>query len=145
MSGPVFERLRTRGAQVLADHRVVFAYLFGSHARHKAHAGSDIDVAVYLDEEVTPSSYLDVRLALAADLADLLETDTIDVVILNEAPVALAYRVVREGEVVFCREDGARIEHWATVVDRYIDMEPMRKTLAEGTRHRLQEGRFGRS
>lgn len=51
-------------------------------------------------------------------------TDTVDVVILNEAPVALAYRVVREGEVVFCRDERGRIEHWATVVDRYLDMEP---------------------
>lgn len=136
--------LLTGATDIWERHHVAFAYLFGSQARAATHPLSDIDVAVHLTEEVEPASYLSVRLALAADLATLLGTDNLDVALLNEAPVALGYRVVREGVVVHRGDEKARIGHWATVVDRYIDMEPMRRTLADGTRHRLEEGRFGR-
>jgi hypothetical protein len=29
-------------------------------------------------------------------------------------------------------------------VDRYLDMEPFRRVQADGLRHRIEEGRFGR-
>jgi uncharacterized protein len=65
-------------------------------------------------------------------------------VLLNDAPVSLVYRVVRDGEIILCRDDRARAEHKLRTITKYIDMEPMRRTLAEGLRHRIEEGRFGR-
>lgn len=135
-------------AEVWQRHGVAFAYLFGSEATGATNPLSDIDVAAHLGDDSDPASFLSVRLALIADLDDLiarsLANHRLDVVILNEAPVPLAYRVLRDGKLVFCSDEVARVRHWAWVVDRYIDMEPMRRTLAEGTRHRLEEGRFGR-
>ncbi len=58
--------------------------------------------------------------------------------------MALAYRVLREGRVLLCRDEEARIEHWVRTVVRYLDMEPFFRTLEEGVRHRILEGRFGR-
>jgi len=41
--------------KVLEDHKgIVFAYLFGSRARHEEIPQSDIDIAVYLDERTDP-------------------------------------------------------------------------------------------
>jgi hypothetical protein len=78
-------------------------------------------------------------------LAAALGSDDVDVVVLNTAPVVLGYRVLRDGLLLLSRDDRARVEHWVRTVDRYIDMEPFRKTLSEGTRHRIVEGRIGRS
>jgi predicted nucleotidyltransferase len=95
-----------------------------------------VDVAVLLDE--------------SADLhrrrLDLMATPgaNVDLVILNDAPPALAYRVLRDGVVLVCHDNRARVEHWAQTVDRYLDTAPMRRTLEDGLRHRIAEGRFGR-
>ena len=122
--------LLTGATDLWGRYPVAFAYLFGSEAQGKSRPNSDIDVAVYVADGQDRSSYLDLQLRLIADLGDLMQTDQIDVVILNEAPVALSYRVTRDGRIVFCKDEAARIHHWAEVVDRYIDMEPMRRTLA---------------
>lgn len=79
-----------------------------------------------------------------ADLAEVSGRERVDVVILNGAPVALAYRVLRDGRLLFSRDERARIEHRVRTVDRYLDMEPFRRVQEQGLRDRLREGRFGR-
>ena len=120
---------------------VLVAYLFGSTARGTARPLSDVDVAVLLADGVDP---LHERLTLMAEIASAIGSDEVDVVVLNDAPVALAYRVLRDGILLRSTDDLARIRHRVTVVDRYLDMEPFRRVQAEGLRHRLDEGRFGR-
>jgi len=65
-------------------------------------------------------------------------------VILNDAPAALAYRVLRDGTVLVSHDDRARVEHRVRTIDRYLDMAPARRLLVVGTHNRLCEGRFGR-
>ncbi len=120
---------------------VKLAYLFGSQARGTARTLSDVDVAILLEEDGDRHA---VVLELAAELSGAAGGRHVDVVVLNTAPVALAYRVIRDGRLLLSRDERARVEHWARTVDRYIDMAPFRRTLAEGTRHRIDEGRFGR-
>lgn len=119
---------------------VLVAYLFGSRARGTPGALSDVDVAVLLGGDAGP----DRRLQLIDTLGGVVAPDAVDVVVLNEAPAVLAYRVIRDGQLLVDRDERARVRHWAVTVDRYLDMAPMRRQLAEGLRHRLEEGRFGR-
>ena len=52
--------------------------------------------------------------------------------------------VLRDGVLLLSRDDRARVRYVVRTVDGYCDMAPMRRMYAEGTRHRLAEGRFGR-
>lgn len=78
-------------------------------------------------------------------VADVVGSERADVVVLNNAPVALAYRVISDGRPIVVNDEGARVRHWVETVDRYLDMAPLRRTLEQGLRHRLEEDRFGRS
>ncbi len=130
------ERLR----RLLSDAPgVLVAYLYGSRARGGAGPLSDVDVALLLD-----SNDEERRLDLTAAIAHAVAPVRADVVVLNDAPLPLAYRVLRDGVVLASRDDRARGEHWVRTVDRYLDMAPARRLLAAGTRNRLREGRFGR-
>lgn len=80
---------------------VVMAFLFGSQASRKAHTGSDWDIAVYLtpqtDEfefECTDREYPEEH-RIWADLTTILETDNVDLVILNRAPASIADTAIR--------------------------------------------------
>lgn len=81
---------------------VVVAYLFGSWARGTQTALSDIDVAVLL------APVADLRattMELAADLSGVTGRARLDLVVLNDAPLALAYRVLRDGQLLACRDE----------------------------------------
>lgn len=136
---------RTDQARRLAERLerepdVLVAYLFGSQARAAAGPLSDVDVAVLLDQPRAG------RVGELVDaVADVTGSERADVVVLNHAPVSLAYRVLRDGVLLVERDRAARVRHWVRTVDRYLDMVPAREILAAGTRRRIREGRFGRS
>lgn len=120
---------------------VLVAYLFGSEARGTSGPLSDVDVAILLRDDGDLHGR---HLELIEVVATVVGSERADVVLLNEAPVTLGYRVLRDNHLLYCRDERARIRHWVTTVDRYLDMEPMRRIFAEGLRHRIAEGRFGR-
>ena len=77
----------------LNDHpKVIFAYLFGSLAKRVKKPTSDVDIAVYLKRG---ENYGALKLELLSALSDLLQTDEIDLVILNTASLPLAMNILK--------------------------------------------------
>jgi len=103
---------------------VLEAYLFGSVARGRAQAHSDIDVAVFVDPEVTPTGGFGYRAELTTDLMAGLGTNEVDVVVLNDAPPLLYHRVLRDGIRVLSRNLKETTVREARAVSRYCDFVP---------------------
>jgi predicted nucleotidyltransferase len=118
----------------------VLAYLFGSHARGQAWAHSDVDVAVLLVGRPDDDQCLDMRLELIGGLMEVLDTDEVDVLILNQAPPALGYAVLRDGVLLFCRDPQARIEHRVRTVNEYLDFRPILKRHERALLERARRG-----
>lgn len=136
-------------AQALAralsrDADVAAAWLYGSRARGGARRGSDVDVAVMLRAGVPAAHRWRKRLEYADALACALGTDDVDVVILEEAPAALAHRIVRDGLLVVDHDPQRRVQVVEDALRRYLDEAALRAALDEGLRERLREGRFAR-
>lgn len=112
-----------------AESGISYALLFGSSARGTAHAESDADVAI----ELRPGAGRDVRAlgGLAARLESVLGRP-IDLVLLDEAPVALAYRIFREGRLLVERDHDALVARKARVLLDYLDWKPVEERCAEG-------------
>ncbi|HEX6384767.1 MAG TPA: nucleotidyltransferase domain-containing protein [Anaerolineae bacterium] len=119
---------------------VVLAYLFGSHARGQAGPHSDVDVAVLLEEQLSSDARFNKRLQIITDLMDLLQTDKVDVVVLNEAPLALSYRVLRDGLLLHCASEDTRIMYTAETLTRYLDFEPILKRHERAVLERARQG-----
>jgi len=81
---------------------VIFAYLFGSYATETQNQLSDIDIAVYIKDDIITKS--DDKLEIVANLSSLLKTDQIDLVILNQAPTSLLNRIIAKKFVVVDKE-----------------------------------------
>jgi predicted nucleotidyltransferase len=62
---------------------IEFAYLFGSIGREKRLPLSDVDIAIYLKDSIEIHER---KMEILGALIDLLETDEIDLVILDRAP-----------------------------------------------------------
>lgn len=141
MDGSVEEVADRLAERLREEPDVAVAYLYGSTARGTPGPLSDVDVAVLLSEREDLHRR---RLELISIVSEVVSSDKADVVLLNDAPPTLAYRVLHDGRLLVCRDEEARVRHWTRTVVRYVDMAPMRRALEEGQRHRLAEGRFGR-
>lgn len=119
---------------------VVVAYLFGSHGRDQATPLSDIDFAVLLTRGLTKSQQFDRRLDYIDALQGLLHTDAIDVVVVNQAPLALKYRVFRDGKLLCCRDEDLRILYQAETVSRYLDFKPFIERHEQAILDRARRG-----
>ena len=119
------ERLPARIARALAlRDEVLEAYLFGSHARGQARPDSDIDVAVYVDETTADEGRWGYRAELTTYLMAALDTDDVDVVVLNEAPILLYHRVLRDGIRLLSRDMRATTGRAGLALSRYFDFLP---------------------
>lgn len=144
LSAPPLSDLAARLRAFLIGYGgAVAAYLFGSVARGDAGPMSDVDVAVLLPWSIDRSAALDVEIDLRDRLARALGAERVDVVVLNNAPVRLAWRAVAEGEVVFGEHAAERVDFELAAWNRYQDFKPLLDSMASGVRERIADGRFG--
>lgn len=102
---------------------MVAAYLFGSQAEGRTGKLSDVDVAVLL-RGIGRKELFAKRLEIGGELGDLLKREDIDVVVLNEAPPLISHRVVKNGQLLFTRDEKARLAYEVRAVLRYLDWKP---------------------
>lgn len=102
---------------------LVAAWLFGSAARGTATPRSDVDVGILLRRSpprTLEGCFFDVAFAIEERLGR-----PADVVVLNDAPVDLVHRVLRDGRLVFERDRAARIRFEARARLEYLDLRPV--------------------
>jgi predicted nucleotidyltransferase len=119
---------------------LVLAYLFGSHARGQAGPLSDVDVAVLLAGQPDDGHCFDVRLEVIGGLMDILHSNNVDVAILNQVPLALRYRIVRDGVLLFCRDRPAMVAFKARTVSEYLDFKPVIERHERAILERARKG-----
>ncbi|BCB97109.1 nucleotidyltransferase [Dissulfurispira thermophila] len=106
---------------------VEFAYLFGSFARGDEFSFSDIDIAVYLNKEVSLAD----ELRLYSIIARELKHDSIDLLILNNTHnIILLEDIVRYGKVVCDRNPFLRESFELRILHDAIDFRYQRKVFA---------------
>ncbi len=135
------DRLRDAAARIIEGTPVLFAYLFGSAATGRDRPGSDVDVAVYLDPTVSRDGYLDISLDLAGRLSSASGVERIDVLVLNDAPLPIRGRAVRERMVLCSRDEPARVRFESLTLREFFDFEIHARPLDEKFLRDTAEGR----
>ena len=122
----MFDEIRTA---VETHPDVLYALVFGSGARGTLHDGSDVDVAIEL-RAAAPRDPHDLR-----RLIRVLETAVrrpVDLILLDEAPPSIAYRVFRDGILVLERDHAALTARKARAIVEYLDFQPVEELCAAG-------------
>jgi len=141
---PLGDDALERLGKALDRDGVVAGLLIGSHARGNPGQLSDVDVAVWHDPSLDPGGRSSLRLEVAAEAARALDTDEIDVILLNDAPPLMRHRAIRDGRRLVERDRDERVRLETSAILEYLDTAPLRAELHRGMRRRMEEGRFGR-
>jgi hypothetical protein len=112
------------------------AFLFGSQASGRAKEDSDIDVAVLLRDTAQADARMQLRRVIEA-LASHVAVDRLDVVVLNDAPPALAFQVLKHGKLAFERDRPALHRFRVRTYARHSDFEPTERFFRAVTRKRV--------
>ena len=110
------------------NQMVQVAYLFGSRYRGTYSPESDIDIAVLLSE--LPEGMLDYFLDMTDRLSNLFG-DRVDLVILNTAPPLLRHQVIKNGKIIYSRDETARVEFEARAEREYLDFSRFKERYDE--------------
>jgi predicted nucleotidyltransferase len=114
---------------------VVAVYLFGSFGTEYEHPESDLDLGVVFRGRVKLRHELEIE----ADLSTVIKSDRVDFVNLGSAPVALQFRALSEGMLVYEGDyilNSNFIEH---VLREYRDYSYRYARFAEESRKALRE------
>ena len=119
----LFER-QSQLNQLFAQSPVNAAYLSGSLSNRSSFGQlSDVDVAILLMEQIKSDQFLDYQLYFFSELAKRLESESIDVVILNQASLLLKLQVIRYGQILFSRDEKSRVSFETRAVMDYLDFK----------------------
>ena len=123
------------------NHQIELAYLFGSRGTGEGGPLSDYDIAVLYSKICTAEETYE----LAHELAKLLMTDRVDLVVLNRAPIELRYSVIVTGTVIYEVNVLTRVEFEAHTLSCYGDYLPiLRRQRNEILEERSDETRIQR-
>jgi len=105
--------------QAEGDATVLAVILFGSTARGERHDTSDVDICLVLQPAMySPEALMDIRLQYLAAFAA-------DIQIFQQRPIYLRQRVLKDGEVWFCRDQDSLYDMALGTVQAFADFKPL--------------------
>ncbi|MFO7952697.1 MAG: nucleotidyltransferase domain-containing protein [Bacillota bacterium] len=109
---------------ILEQEEIIqFAYLHGSFCEEGEF--HDLDIAVYLSEQDKYKQF-DYQLQLEDNLQKKLNFP-VDIQILNQAPPAFSYMVIKKGRHLMVRNENLRTQFEMSTYHRYFDILPYRE------------------
>jgi len=107
---------------------VLFAYIFGSLAKGEVSPLSDVDISVYLTED---ADFVEKKMEILGKLIELLETDEIDLVILNSAPITLRMKILESKKVIVDNAPFLRHNYESLTMRKYFDFSIIEMAILE--------------
>lgn len=135
----LFEK-QSRLNQLFVQSPVNAAYLAGSLSNRASFGQlTDVDIAILLMDQIKSDQFFDYQLYFFSELAKRLESESIDVVILNQASLLLKLQVIKYGQILFSRDEKQRIQFETRAVMDYLDFKKFDDIQNRALNRRLQE------
>ena len=100
---------------------VVAVYIYGSRARGNARTSSDWDFAIFLEKPFADPYDL-VRLQ---ERIEGIVGGKVDLLVLNSARVALAFKAIKEGVLVYGKNPDFRSDFEVMIMKKYFDVKQL--------------------
>ena len=120
--------------------QIELAYLFGSVAQQRAGKLSDVDLAIFLDKSLDKKERFNLKLGFISDLEDILKTNRLDLVIMNDTPHSLNFEIIKDNYPLFIRNKSFKVDFEHCVMSRYLDRQYYDKRWADNLIKKTAKG-----
>tara|TARA_B100000315_G_scaffold138943_1_gene127967 strand:+ start:1754 stop:2134 length:381 start_codon:yes stop_codon:yes gene_type:complete len=100
-----------------SDEEILAIVLFGSAARQENFKNSDIDICLMLKPNQYPPKYLSNK------KFDYLKRFDLDIQIFQQLPIYIRRRVIKEGKILFCRDEDEIYKIAFNMIQEFNDFE----------------------
>lgn len=119
------------------------AYTQGTASgRRLAGAYQDLDVALLLLDKVKANEFFDYQVYFVSELSKTLETQGLDVVILNQASLLQRAQVIRSWNILYQRDVKRRVQWETRAVMEYLEFQKYDDLQSKALAERTKSDRF---
>lgn len=126
------------------NEKISAIILFGSLAAGKETPLSDVDLAVLYRNRLSENELVRTHYEVYGIVSDLLESDDIDLINLNTAPLAMQYGAIKNAKILLLNHREEYIDFWDRTVKYYLDFKPLldecNQTLIDTLTRRIVHG-----
>jgi uncharacterized protein len=119
-------------------------YIFGSAAKGRETAESDIDIAVLINDQKKGRRTYETLKKIYYAASPKLSSQPVQIVILNMAPPFLKYRIIKTGKVLFDKNRRLRVRLTANTIMEYFDYKPIEDIFLKAVAGRFMRATIGR-
>jgi len=121
---------------------IVAAYLFGSAAMGRLRPGSDIDIALLLDEEENSPNRKALLDQLLPPMSRVLRRD-VHILFLNDASYVARSQVLKNGELIYVKNRRMLAQYRMISVALIADFSPYLRMTQKGLKNKLRKHHGG--
>lgn len=114
------EELKSAAEEIFSEkEEVITAYVYGSSLNTTSY--EDIDIGLLIEDEFKPDALYEAR--IAGELERVLKED-FDVRVLNDRPVRFLFSLLKNSEVLHCKDEFKRADFESKIMIKYLDIKP---------------------
>lgn len=126
---PFDEQLNKLINKTKQDNDILAVFLFGSRVRDEDYSRSDIDICLVASSSLhTPSELFKKRLSY-------LKLFDMDIQIFQQLPIYIRMRIIKEGRLLFCRDEDKLYEITFNLIREFNDFEHIYRSYLEEVRN----------
>jgi predicted nucleotidyltransferase len=114
----IYERIRSLRELFMNDPNIIFAYLFGGLLKKELNPLSDVDIAVFV-RNTKRVNYLE----LFTKITNVLSTDEVDLIILNNSPLSLTGRTLHLRRILIDKNPFLRHRYESLTLRKFFDFK----------------------
>jgi len=117
----VIDRIPVLEEQIEKDTHVVALYAFGSLATGNLKPLSDLDFGILVSSKLGKQKRFDKHLDLIGKFNEVLRTDEVDLVMMNDAPLRFSHNIIKSGKLLYCSNKTELSDFIEKTIKLYLD------------------------
>lgn len=107
--------------RIAKEADIVALYAFGSLASDDLKPLSDLDFGILVSSKLDKQKRFDKHLDLIGTFNEVLKTDEVDLVMMNDAPMRFSHNIIKSGKLLYCADSGELTDFVEKTVKLYLD------------------------
>jgi predicted nucleotidyltransferase len=103
------------------DADVVALYSFGSLAAGDLKPLSDLDFGILISRKLDKQKRFEKHLDLTGKFNEVLRTDEVDLVMMNDAPMRFSHNIIKSGKLLYCSSKTELTDFIEKTIKLYLD------------------------